>query len=161
MELKRLPWDKGEFTANGKLYKVKNTLTVSRFTEFEKLQNHYGWGMSFEALHGKIKEMKEMFNGGKSVEGFYTLENLYQGIAHRLEDRSHPALLLCSLFIVTEDEDLTTWNEKDQRVKIEDWNKEGYDVNDFFVLASNLVTNFLPIYGEIFQNTSPAIPKKK
>ena len=38
--------------------------------------------------------------------------------------------------------------------KIDDWNKEGYDVNDFFVLASNLVRGFLPIYGEIFQSIS-------
>lgn len=153
MELKRLPFDKGEFPANGRTYKIKNTLTVSRFNEFEKLQNHFGFGMSFDALYKRLSEIEDLFNKGKSVEAFASFWNIKEGIAHRLEDRSHPALLLCSLFIVTEDEDLTGWNEKEQKIKIEDWNKEGYDVNDFFVLASNLVTNFLPIYGEIFQNT--------
>jgi hypothetical protein len=154
MELKKLPFDKNEFTANGKVYKIKNTLTVSRFNEFEKLQNHYGFGLSFESVVGKLNQSIDMANKGKGVEAWNIIYNLKEGIASRLEDRSHPALLLCSLFIVTDDEDLTSWNEKEQRSKIEDWNREGYDVNDFFVLASNLVTNFLPIYGEIFQSTS-------
>ena len=154
MDLKKLPFDKGEFTAGGKVYKIKNTLTVSRFVEFEKLQNHYGFGLSFEAVAGKLTQSIDYANKGKGVEAWNIVLNLRDGIASRLEDRSHPALLLCSLFIVTDDEDLTAWNEKDQKAKIADWNAEGYDVNDFFVLASNLVKNFLPIYGEIFRDTS-------
>lgn len=154
MEIKRLPLDKPEFPANGKIYKVKNTLTVSRFTEFEKLQNHFGYGMSFKELYDRHVKIKELFNKGDSVQAFALFYNTLEGIAYRLEDRTHPALLLCSLFIVTEDEDLTTWNEKEQKTKIDDWNVEGYDVNDFFVLASNLVRGFLPIYGEIFQSIS-------
>lgn len=154
MELKKLPFDKGEFTANGKVYKIKNTLTVTRFVEFEKLQNHYGFGLSFDQIVEKLKTSIDYANKGKGIEAWNIILNLRDGIASRLEDRSHPALLLCSLFIVTEDEDLTTWNEKEQKAKIDDWNKEGYDVNDFFVLASNLVTGFLPIYGEIFRDTS-------
>jgi len=153
-ELKRLPLDKNEFQANGKTYKIKNTLTVKRHSDFEKLQNHYGFGLSFEGIVDKLKQSIEFANKGKGVEAWNIILNLRDGIASRLDDRSHPALLLCSLFIVAEDEDLTEWNEKDQRQKIEDWNKEGYDVNDFFVLASNLVNNFLPIYEEIFHDTS-------
>lgn len=160
MELKRLPWDKGEFEANGRIYKVKNTLTVTRFNEFEKLQNHYGFGLTFDQIVAKLNQSIDFANKGKGVEAWNIIFNLKEGIASRLEERSHPALLLCSLFIVTEDEDLTTWNEKEQKVKIDDWSKEGYDVNDFFVLASNLVTNFLPIYGEIFRSTSKEAKEK-
>lgn len=154
MELKRLPLDKGEFMANGKKYLIKNTLTISRHAEFEKLQNHYAFGLSFEQMVGKLTQSIDFANKGKGVEAWNIILNLKDGIAHRLEDRAHPALLQCSLFIVTENEDLTTWNEKEQRAKIEDWNREGYDVNDFFILASNLVKNFLPIYGEIFRDIS-------
>ena len=154
MELKKLPFDKGEFIANGVTYRIKNTLTLARFVEFEKLQNHFGFGMTFSAIVGKLNESIDYANKGKGVEAWNIIFNLKEGIAYRLEDRTHPVLLLASLFIVTEDEDLTAWNELDQKVKIENWNKEGYDVNDFFQLASNLVNGFLPIYGEISQSTS-------
>ncbi len=159
--MKKLPFDKGEFTANGKTYKIKNTLTISRHMEFEKLQSHYGFGLTFEGIVKKINDAISLADKGRGVEAWSTVLNLRDGIASRLDERSHPALLLCSLFIVTENEDLTTWNEQEQRAKVEDWNKEGYDVNDFFVLASNLVSGFLPIYGEIFQSTSQKAGKKK
>ena len=154
MELKKLPFDKGEFTAGGVKYTIKNTLTLARFVEFEKLQNHFGFGLSFKALYDRLEAIRELFDKGKSVEAFASFWNVKEGIAYRLEDRTHPVLLLCSLFIVTEDEDLTTWNELDQKIKIDNWNKEGYDVNDFFQLGSNLVAGFLPIYGEISQSSS-------
>ena len=154
MELKRLPFDKGEFTAAGVVYKIKNTLTLARFVEFEKLQNHFGFGLTFSAIVGKLNDSIDYANKGKGVEAWNIIFNLKEGIAYRLEDRTHPVLLLASLFIVTEDEDLTTWNEAEQKVKIDNWNKEGYDVNDFFQLASNLVNGFLPIYEEISLSTS-------
>ena len=154
MELKKLPFDKGEFTACGVKYTIKNTLTLARFVEFEKLQNHFGFGLSFKALYDRLEAIRELFDKGKSVEAFASFWNVKEGIAYRLEDRTHPVLLLCSLFIVTEDEDLTTWNELDQKVKIDNWNKEGYDVNDFFQLASNLVSGFLPIYNEVSLTSS-------
>jgi hypothetical protein len=154
MELKKLPFDKGEFTANGKRYIVKNTLTIARHAEFEKLQSHYGFGLTFDGIVERINQALDLANKFKSIEAWSVIINMKEGIAYNLQSRAHPALLLCSLFIVTEDEDLTEWNEKEQRLKVEDWNKEGYDVNDFFVLASNLVRNFIPVYGEIFQSIS-------
>ena len=154
MELKRLPFDKGEFTAGGVKYKIKNTLTLARFVEFEKLQNHFGFGLTFESIVKKLNESIDYANKGKGVEAWNIIFNLKEGIAYRLEDRTHPVLLLASLFIITEDEDLTQWNEAEQKIKIDNWNKEGYDVNDFFQLASNLVAGFLPIYEEVSQSTS-------
>jgi hypothetical protein len=154
MELKKLPFDKGEFTASGVKYVIKNTLTLARFVEFEKLQNHFGFGLTFEGIVKKLNESIEYANKGKGVEAWNTIFNLKEGIAYRLEDRTHPVLLLASLFIVTEDEDLTGWNELDQKVKIDNWNREGYDINDFFQLASNLVAGFLPIYNEVSLSTS-------
>ena len=129
-------------------------MTLARFIEFEKLQNHFGFGLTFSGIVNKLNDAIDYANKGKGVEAWNCIFNLKEGIAYRLEDRTHPVLLLASLFIVTEDEDLTQWNEGEQKIKIENWNKEGYDVNDFFQLASNLVKDFLPIYGEISQSTS-------
>ena len=66
----------------------------------------------------------------------------------------HPAMLICALFFVTEDEDLTKWDEQMGKQKVQDWNECGYDVNSFFRIAANLVNGYIDILEGIFQSTS-------
>ena len=80
--------------------------------------------------------------------------NLAKAIGEGLEKRTNNAMMLCALFIVGEDEDLTKWDEQEQMKKIDDWNSEGYDVNSFFRLAANLVTGFIDDLEEILSDTS-------
>jgi hypothetical protein len=154
MELKHIDFSSNELPANGVIYKIKYSLTVERWKCFEKLQNHFAFGLAFSEIEKKISDAITLANSGKAIDAWYKIYDLREGIAYRLEDREHPTLLMLSLFIVTDDEDLTSWTEEDQKKKISDWNKEGYDINDFFQLASNLVKNFLPVYKEIFQSIS-------
>jgi hypothetical protein len=161
MELKHIDFTKNELMAKGTKYIIKYSLTVERWKNFEKLQNHFGWGLSFADLAKKHREAMDFANQGKGIEAWNIIYNLWKGVTYRLEDREHPMLLLCTLFIVTETEDLTTWVEEEQVKKIKDWNDEGYDVNDFFQLASNCVKDFLPVYNEIFRSTSQKEEGKK
>ena len=154
MEIKRLDFSKDSFIANGKEYFIRNTMTVERFSQFEKLQNHYAFGLSFSQIHDKLKDAVDFANKGKGVEAWNVIFNLKEGIVYRIEDRMHPALLLCSLFMVTENEDITKWDEQLAKHKIEDWKKEGIDINDFFQFASNFVSGFIKIYDEISQSIS-------
>lgn len=154
MELKKIDFTKDHFTANGREYLIRNTLTLERFIQYEKLQNHYAFGLSFSQIVGRLEQSINYANAGKGVEAWNVIFNLRDGIASRLEDRKHPALLLCSLFIITPDEDLTTWVEADQQRKFEDWNKEGIDIYDFFTLASNFTKDFTKIFSEISQSIS-------
>jgi hypothetical protein len=87
--------------------------------------------------------------------------NLRDGIVDKIEDRSHPALLLCSLFIVTKDEDLTKWDKQDAEEKIKDWETEGIAMMDFFRLAANLVTGFIPILDEISQGSLKMLSEER
>lgn len=152
MEIKHLDLSNDRFEANGTTYYIRNTLTIGRFPVFEKLQNHYAWGLEFEQLYNKVNQIKELFDKGKSVDAFYLLENTRLGIKDRVENRQHPALLICSLFMVTENEDITKWDEAIAKKKIEDWKIEGYAINDFFQFASNFVKGFIRIYNEISQD---------
>ena len=161
MEIKRLDFSKDSFTANGKEYFIRNTMTVERFSQFEKLQNHYAFGLSFSQIHDKLKDAVDFANKGKGVEAWNVIFNLKEGIVYRIEDRMHPALLLCSLFMVTENEDITKWDEQSAKVKIEDWKKEGIDINDFFQFASNFVSGFIKIYDEISRSISLNQTKEK
>jgi hypothetical protein len=161
MELKHIDISKGEFTANGVNYLIRYSLTVERWKIFEKLQNHFAFGLAFSEIVRRLDQAIDFANKGKGVEAWNVIYNLKEGIAYRLEDREHPTLLLLTLFIITENEDITTWSEEDAKIKVMNWNKEGYDVNDFFSFAANLVPNFLPVYGEIFQSISPMETKVK
>lgn len=164
METKRLDYTKDSFTANGKTYFIRDTMTIERFMQWEKLQNHYAYGLTFQQIHDKVEQSIAFANKGKGVEAWNILFNLKEGIAYRLEDRIHPALMMCSLFMVTENEDLTKWDEVLAKTKVEDWKAEGIAMNDFFQFASNFTNGFIKIYNEIFQSissmTKPNMSKK-
>ena len=50
-------------------------------------------------------------------------------------NRLPKAYFLCSLFIIREGEDLSTWSPKLAHEKIEDWTKENINPYDFFAIA--------------------------
>jgi hypothetical protein len=160
-ELKHIDFSSNVLPANGVNYKIMWTLAAKRWQEFEKLQIYFGFGLTFLKMVKWLQDARHLANSGKAIEAWNMIVNLEEGIVYGFEDRIHPTLLLCSLFIVTEDEDLSTWREEDQKVKIDNWNKELYDVNDFFLLASSLVKDFVPTYNEISQNISQKIPTGK
>lgn len=149
MEVKHIDLSKDSFTANGTEYFIRDTLTVERYTQFEKLQNHYAFGLQFKQIAERLERSIDLANKGKGIEAWNVIFNLKEGIAYRLEDREHPALLICSLFMVTDGEDLTKWDEQLAKRKIEDWKREGISINDFFQCASNFVSGFIKIYEEI------------
>jgi hypothetical protein len=159
-ELKHIDLKSNILPANGVNYEIKYSLTVERWKTYEKLQNHFAFGLAFDEIEKKISASIDFANQGKGIEAWNIIYNLREGIAYRLEDREHPALLLMSLFIMAPGEDITTWNEEEQTKKIADWNAEGYDINDFFLLAANFVKNFLPVYKEIFPSISQKAKEK-
>ena len=79
----------------------------------------------------------------------------------KLDQRHHPALMICALFVNADDEDQKVYDEAVMNSKIEDWQKEGYDVNDFFHLAWNLVPSFIEVYKEDLQSISNPTQGKK
>lgn len=155
MEYKHLDLQAPYFEAKGIKYYPKNSVSVERYRWFEKYQNHFGWGKSFDDIYKSLKSAIELGNKGKGIEAWNIILNLMQGIGKNTAGGSvHPAFLICALFIVTEDEDLTQWDEVKAEEKIKNWNDEGYDANDFFRLAANLVTNYINDLEEVFQDFS-------
>ena len=153
-ELKRLDLQATEFEANGKKYFVKQSLSVERFRWFEKYQVDFGFGRSYKSIADSLKKAVEFGNKGKGIEAWNLILNLIMAIGEGLEKRTNNAMMICALFIVTEDEDLTKWDEQEQIAKIADWNTEGFDVNSFFQLAANLVAGFIEDLEDILQDTS-------
>lgn len=154
MELKKLDFEQTEFMANGTKYFIKQSLSVERFRWFEKYQVDFGFGRGYKSIAESLKKSIDLGNKGKGIEAWNIILNLTRAIGEGLEKRTNNAMMICALFIVAENEDLTKWDEQEQIKKINDWNDEGYDVNSFFQLAANLVSGFINDLEEILSDTS-------
>jgi len=153
-DLKTLDFNATEFMAGGRKFFVKQSLSVERFRWFEKYQIDFGFGRSYKSIADALKKSVELGNKGKGIEAWNVIINLIHAISESLEKRTNNAMMICALFIVTEDEDLTKWDEQMQLEKIQLWNDEGYDVNSFFQLAANLVSGFIEDLEAILSDTS-------
>lgn len=143
--LKQLSDETTEFVANDVKYIIRDNLSFERFRWMQKLSINVGLGRDWQTLYKNIDKIVENFNKGKSVEAFALLNALKDSDLRNLDKRYDPLFLICTLFIVTEDEDVTEWNEKMANDKIVNWNKE-YDPFFFIRLAMNLVPGFLERY---------------
>lgn len=149
MALKKLDIEQGWFEANGVKYIVENSLSTGRFKDYEKLQHHIGFGVDFQSAFNTMKDVYEMLNKQKFADCAVKIHNYINGISQKLDDRVNPAFYMCTLFMNREGEDLTKWDEELAKRKIEDWHKEGYDVQDFFSFAVQQVTGLSLAYAEV------------
>lgn len=153
-QVKKLDLDQSFFMANGKKYTVSKSLSVERWRHFEDLQALVGFGRSFDDIFQNVKKAYEALQKPKIADASVILHNILTGVKEKLDQRHHPALLICALFINHEEEDQKVYNEEAMKLKIADWQEEGYDINDFFQLAWNLVPSFIENYKDVLQNTS-------
>jgi hypothetical protein len=161
-KIKKLPLDDEgrfarEFKANGRKYTIRSAtegISIERFNQYEMLSLALGFGANFQALLTNLNNAIAMANAcalGKEtfVNLVLQLDAMKKGVVNSTQERNNIALMLCTLFIVREDEDLTTWNEEEANDKVKDWNKAGYDVNDFLLLALSSVQGFSAAFNAI------------
>lgn len=163
MELKELNFSETAFMANGTEYFVKSSLSVERFRWFEKYQVNFGFARDFKTIYDNLKKSIDLANKGKGVEAWNCVFNLYEQVGKIVDEEKavHQAFLICALFICTEDEDVTQWDENKAIKKIEDWNREGITANSFFQLAANLVNGYIDALEEISRSTSELVATAK
>ena len=161
MEIKELDFSK-PFQANGKTYRVKSMLSVTRWIQFEITQSELGTGLSFDEMVKKWQTVYELANKMKFADIAVLAHNTLSSVATRIEERTHPVIKMCSLFCNYEGEDETRWDDDLIKEKQADWEAEGYSMQSFFQLAFSAVENFSQVYDEISDFTSTEKnPKKK
>lgn len=153
MELKRIDFDKAVIPANGKEYFMSKDLSVARYKELEQMEMEFYYGFDMPGMFTKLKEIYNDLNKTKMADASVKLYRVMEGVADRVDKRQPTALNICSLFLVTKDEDRTTWTQELANEKIEDWQKEGYIMDDFFSLAGTVVPGFIRDYQNILANT--------
>ena len=155
-EVKHLDQTKSYFEANGKKYHITKNICIERWRHFEDLQAMVGFGRTFEDLFTAFKDIWKALDekgGAKVATASIHCHNAMTGIKTKLEERHHPALMLCTIFANYEGEDEKIYDEEIMKSKINDWQQEGYDMNDFFRLAWKLVPSFIETYKEDIAST--------
>lgn len=142
--LKPLPRDgdsfANSFVANGTKYLIHPTLSIGRYEMYEELEIIFGNGASHKEIFEELTAVFELVDKMKFAQAAIRINNMITAVSRSLHMRTTPMLLLCSLFIAKEGEDLSRWNEAEALEKIADWRADGYRIDDFFEFAFSCVT---------------------
>ena len=143
MNLKTLDKNTKEFTANGQKYIISDKISVDRFKQYEKLVPQLTFGLGFEQIYINLKSAYEALNKQNFANAAVVIHNIMNGIKS-VDDskRAHPALLMASLVINRESEDLRVYDETIALEKIKDWQEEGLDMMGFFDLSLSSIQGF-------------------
>jgi len=159
--LKRIDFNKATIPANGKEYKILKELPIVRFKELDKMEVEFFYGFDMQQMFEKLKTTFEDLNKNKIADASVKVHNLMKGIADRIDNREHIVLRICSLFLITDDEDILKWDEENAITKAKDWEAEGYAMADFFSLAATSLPGFLKSYEEVTRDISEEVAANK
>jgi hypothetical protein len=153
---KSLPRDengelKSHFQANGKTYRIlseSDMFPISRWGLYSKFTAQYLSGQDFQGMYHTLSGINDTVNGYADRTKVFTdivlsIKAAMEGLMEMSKVRFDSSLYLSTLFILSDGEDITEWSLADADIKIEDWSKEGYRVDDFFTLAGNMAVLYL------------------
>lgn len=145
------------FVAEGRVYRICSQLSVERYIAFLKLEVEAGLGVTFKATHDTFRSIFDLANKPQPEPGrIAVLANDAMLGLENLDKKKIPGLLICCLFLVTEDEDLKVYDPDVMDRKIADWEKEGYEVQSFLAFALSSIEGFSKTYLESSQESSRA-----
>lgn len=171
-EFKRLPRDKegnieyGYFQGRTKKWRIRNPLDgigIYRFENLDKFKVSLAYGSSsLKQIYDMHEKRLDIYHKDSPNEKkLRTLFTMDMAMKDKMKDLASkdPNLMfvICSLFIVGEDEDIDNWNIGDVAFKKSDW--QDYNEWDFFELA--LITLGISIreYTIVNQSLAEAIEK--
>lgn len=155
-KIKRVGPETDTFEAGEKKYIVYKSISLARYREYERLKFIAGFGADYQTLFGVMKSAYEDLQTLKAADASVKLHNAMSGLARKIDKHQDPVLLMCTLFINTENEDLSKWSEPLANEKITDWEGAGYDVQGFF----HLYMRWMPTFEAGFLLDSPTISEE-
>jgi hypothetical protein len=134
------------FKANGNDYVIMEYITLGREPMFKNIVAKMAFGVDFKSLFIVLREIHVAATTGESPiaqlnKVSVKSANLMEAIKDVQTNEREPYLELCALFINRLGEDHSYITQQMIDDKIIDWKKEGYDPNDFFLLAINSVSD--------------------
>ena len=144
------------FMANGKEYRVYNTVSQDRYEAYELLQQEIGLARSFRQVQQMIQEAYDCLNSENRRPGdaAVILRDVLIGTTLVGEKQTHAILKLCALFINRADEDIRYIDEGLIESKVNDWRNAGIAMGYFFQFALVSIPGYIEAYRAISQDTS-------
>ena len=136
---------------NYKILSIEQALTPVRYFAYEGLKFSYSFDNSPETIARELAKAHNIINAAilgktENKEGVLDALTILYGMVETLKQptkttisRGRYMMLICSLFIVSDGEDLTKWDELMAEKKIEHWNAEGFHMMDFFFLGLGFI----------------------
>lgn len=146
-----IDFESGQFEANGTIYYLETTLTVARFCEFQILEKELALGMGLKDFVDGQKKLRDLLNQQRFVDCAVLVTKLME---HSIVlNHKEPIILkLCSLFINTENEDRSMWNNDLVVKKLNDWKASDIAYKCFFDIAVILVPGYIDLYNVLTQH---------
>lgn len=131
---------------SGKRYYITKKLNVVRYVEFQTLSLSLAYGVNFQQFYNNLNDLKKILDDIPKNKKTFTdavmyLHGLQTSILDSSQTKFDVSLYLCTLFIVSEDEDITSWSMEEADNKIKDWVQ--YDSQDFFFLCHHFVSGLV------------------
>lgn len=159
--LKEIDFTKPVIPANGKEYKILKELPIARFKELDRMEVEFFYGVDMQTMFDKLKSAFDDLNKAKIADASVKIHNIMKGVADKVDNRVHIVMQICSLFLVTDDENINDWSIDLAREKEKDWSAEGYSMSSFFSLVASFLPGFLGAYESVLNDTSKQKEKQK
>lgn len=136
------------FEANGNKYYIHKSLTVDRYKAFQKMQIEAGFGVGFASVYDGMVKAYSLLNKQAFADAAVLIHNMINSIKG-LDEREHPAIVMCALFINREGENVNVVDDGVIMAKIEDWKAEGIPADFFFGYCQNLIQDYMRALKEL------------
>ncbi len=158
-----------EFIANGNKYTIRSAddgIGIMRFSQLQKMGSVVGYDATFDNQFKNWGELENIILSDEPISSIKKKSLLHisavrDGLLEATKSKYQYAFYLCTLFIVREGEDLSTWSNSEAEAKINDWNIEQIHEQDFLSLALVTIPNFLNAYKLVNQGMKDVQMKKK
>lgn len=152
--LKTIDVNATEFEANGKIYRRADSISLDRFTAYQKLEVELSFGQSFAGLYAGLQEAYSLCNASSFADLAVKLRDMMQGVKSMNDGRLPIVLKMCALFLNRDGEDVRFIDEALIASKVDDWRKEGIAMTYFFALALHSIPGLISAYSSITPATS-------
>lgn len=154
--------------ANGRTYTIltyKEAFVPIRQSWLEKLSFEWIFGGDLTKVSAQIKQLAvDLYEKGQDPEGLFdigeTLNAMYRGLLTRSKQKYSVSLVIATLFIVRDNEKLSSWTLESAKEKINDWNTEEITADDFFLLSKQLLKPITKQSTKNIASTSPELLRR-
>lgn len=141
-------------------YFIHKSMSVERFKAYQKMQIELGYSIGFSGIYNALIRAYELLNKQQFADAAVLLHNSASSMKG-MDEREHPVMVMCALFINREGENVDVVDEAVIQDKIDDWKQSGVPMDFFLEYSKRLVQDYetkLEKLLETEETTGPAKP---